>query len=67
MSNMTTEQKDIKQLTDIDHSFTFNTKVSNTGDDYLFNNKTVMSGLKRKREAENIVGTKKSKRRLRRL
>ena len=58
MLNMTTEQKDIKQLTDIDHSF--NSKVSNIGDDYLFNNETVKIGLKRKREAENIVGTKKS-------
>ena len=37
MSNMTTEKKDLKQLTDSDHSFTFNSKVSNTGDDYLFN------------------------------
>ena len=64
---MTTAKKDLNQLTDIDHSFTFNSKVSNIGDDYLFNNETVMSGLKRKREPENIVGTKKSKKRLRRL
>ena len=55
------------QLTDIDHSFTLKSKVSSIGDDYLFNNETVKSGLKRKREAENIVGTKKSKKRLRRL
>ena len=67
MSNMITEKKDLKQLTDIDHSFTFNSKVSNIGDDYLFNNETVKIGLKRKREPENIVGTKKSKKRLRRL
>ena len=60
MSNMTTEKKDLNQLTDIDHSFS---KVSNIVDDYLFNNGTV----KRKREPENIVGTKKSKKRLRRL
>ena len=64
MSNMTTENKDLNQLTDIDHSFS---KVSNIVDDYLFNNGTVRSGLKRKREPENIVGTKKSKKRLRRL
>ena len=67
MSNITTEQKELKQLTDIVHSFTFNSKVSNIVDDYLFNEETVMSGLKRKREPENIVGTKKSKKRLRRL
>ena len=67
MSNMTTEIKDIKQLTDIVHSFTCNSKVSNIADDYLFNNETVKSGLKRKREPENIVGTKKSKKRLKRL
>ena len=30
-------------------------------DDYLFNKETLKSGLKRKREPENIVGTKKSK------
>ena len=67
MSNMTTDKKDLNQLTDIDHSFIFNSKVSNIADDYLFNKETVMSGLKRKREPENIVGTKKSKKRLRRL
>ena len=67
MSNMTTEKKDLNQLTDTDHSFTFNSKVSNITDDYSFNNGTVKSGLKRKREPENIVGTKKSKMRLRRL
>ena len=32
MSNMTTEKKYLKQLTDIDHSFTFNSKVSNIAD-----------------------------------
>ena len=63
---MTTEKKDLK-LTDIDHSITFNSKVSNIADDYLFNKETVKSGLKRKREPENIVGTKKSKKRLRGL
>ena len=63
MSNITTEQKDLKQSIDIDHSF----KVSNIADDYLFNKETVKIGLKRKRETENIAGTKKSKRRLRRL
>ena len=67
MSNMTTEKKYLNQLTDIDHSFTFNSKVSNIADVYLFNNETVKSGLKRMREPENIVGTKKSKKRLRRL
>ena len=35
--------------------------------DYLINKETTMSGLKRKREPENIVVTKKSKKRLRRL
>ena len=64
---MTDEKKDLKQLTDIDHSFTFNSDVSNIGDDYSFNKETLKSGLKRKREPENIVGTKKSKKRLRRL
>ena len=63
---MTTEKKDLK-LTDIDHSITFNSKVSNIADDYLFNKETVKSGLKRKRKPENIVGTKKSKKRLRRI
>ena len=67
MSYMTTEKKDLKQLSDIDHSFTFNSNVSNTVDDCLFNKETVKSGLKRKRDPENIVGTKKSKKRLRRL
>ena len=65
MSNITTEKKDLKQSTDIDHSFAFNNKVSNFADDYLFNNETTNSGLKRKREPENIVDTKKK--RLRRL
>ena len=67
MLNMTTQTKDLNQLTDIDHSFTCNSKVSNIVDDYLFNNETVKRGLKRKREPENIVGTKKSKKRPRRL
>ena len=63
MSNITTEKKDLEQSTDIDHSF----KVSNIVDDYLLNKETTKSRLKRKREPENIVGTKKSKKRLRRL
>ena len=67
MSNITTEKKDLEQSKDIDHSFTFNSKVSKIVDDYLFNKKTTKHGLKRKREPENIVGTKKSKKRLRRL
>ena len=58
MSNITTEKK---QLTDIDHSFTFNSKVSSIVDDYLFHKETIKGGSKRKRELENIVGTKKSK------
>ena len=62
--DLTTEKKDLEQSTDI---ITFNNKVSNIVDDYLFNKGTTMSGLKRKRELENIVGTKKSKKRLRRL
>ena len=65
MSKIITEQKDLKQLTNIVHSLTFNSMVST--DDYLFNKETVKSGLKRKREPENILGTKKSKKRLRRL
>ena len=67
MSNTTDEKKDLKQLTDIDHSFTFNSNVSNIVDDYSFNTETLKSGLKRKRYPENIVGTEKSKKRLRRL
>ena len=67
MSNITTEKKELEQLTDIDHSFTFNNKVSNIVDDYLFNKEMTKSALKRKREPDNIVGTKKSKKRLRRL
>ena len=63
---MSTEKKDLIQSIDIDHSFSFNSKVSNIVDDYLFK-ETVTSGLKRKREPQNIVGTKKSKKRLRRL
>ena len=64
MSNISTEKK---QLTDIDRSFAFNNKVSNIVDDYLFNKEMAKGGLKRKREPENIVGTKKGKKRLRRL
>ena len=67
MSNITTAKKELEQLTDIDHSFTFNNKVSNIVGDYLFNKEMTKSGLKRKREPDNIVGTKKSKKRLRRL
>ena len=62
MSSIITEKK---QLTDINHSFTFNSKVSSIVDDYLFNKETTKSGLKRKRQPENVVGTKKSKKRLR--
>ena len=67
MSNITTEKKDLERSTDIDHSFTLNNKISSIVDDYLFNKETTKSGLKRKREPENTVGTKKSKKRLRRL
>ena len=67
MSNMNTEKEDLEQSTDIDHSFTFTSKVSNIVDDYLFNKEITKSGLKRNTEPENIVGTKKSKKRLRRL
>ena len=56
-----------KYATEDVRSITFNSKVSIIVDDYLFNKETVMTGLKRKREPENIVGTKKSKKRLRRL
>ena len=59
--------KDLEQSTDIDHSFTFNSKVSSIVDDYLFNKEIRKSGLNRKREPDIIVGTKKSKKRLRRL
>ena len=46
MSNIT---KDLKQLlSDIDHSFTLNSKVSNIVDDYLFNKETVKSEFKKK-------------------
>ena len=34
MSNITTEKKDLKQLTDNVHSFTFNSKLSNIVGDY---------------------------------
>ena len=61
MSNITTEKKVLEQLTDIDLSFMFNSKVSSIVDDYLFNKETAKGGLKGKREPENIVGTKKSK------
>ena len=43
MSNITTEKKELEQLTDIDHSFTFNNKVSNIVDDYLFNKEMTKS------------------------
>ena len=67
MSNITTEMKTLELSTNIDHSFMFNSKVSSIVDDYLFNKEITKSGLKRKREPENIVRTKKSKKRLRRL
>ena len=67
MSNITTEMKTLELSTNIDHSFMFNSKVSSIVDDYLFNKEITKSGLKRKREPENIVGTKNSKKRLRRL
>ena len=62
MSNITTEQKELKQLTDIVHSFTFNSKVSNIVDDYLFNEETVMSGLKRKMKLRILLVQRKVKR-----
>ena len=62
MKNITAGKKDLKQSTDVDHSF--NSKVSNIVDAYLFNKET---GLKRKSEPENVVGTKKDKKSLRRL
>ena len=64
---MSTEKKDLTQTIDIDYSLSFNNKVSNIVDDSVFNKQTVKSGLKRNREPESIVGTKKSKKRLRRL
>ena len=67
LSNITTEMKTLELSTNIDHSFMFNSKDSSIVDDYLFNKEITKSGLKRKREPENIVGTKKSKKRLRRL
>ena len=62
----TTEQKGLKVSTDIDHSLTFKSKVSrhNIVDDYFFTKETVKSGLKRKKEPVNIVGTEKSKKSL---
>ena len=62
----TTEQKGLEN---IDNSLAFNSKVSrpNIVNEYLFTKETVKSGLKRKKEPENIVGTKKYKKRLRRL
>ena len=69
MSNITTENKDIEQSTDIDTfslpSTTY--KASSIVDDCIFNKEITKSGLKRNRVPENIVGTKKSKKRLRRL
>ena len=53
--------KTLELSTNIDHSFVFNSKVSSIVDDYLCNKEITKSGLKRKREPENIVGTKKSK------
>ena len=69
MSNITTENKDIDQSTDIDtFSFPSTTyKASSIVDDCIFNKEITKSGLKRNRVPENIVGTKKSKKRLRRL
>ena len=52
-SNMTTEKKDLNQLTDIDHSFTFNSKVSNIADDYLFTSEDT----KRKKAAVAYIKT----------
>ena len=62
MSNLTTEKKVLEQLTDIDLSFVFNSKVSSIVDDYLFNKETAKGGLKGKREPENIVVQRKVKR-----
>ena len=56
MSNITTEKK---KLTDIDHSFAFNSKVSSIVDDYLFNKETTKSGLKQKSKTENVVKVKR--------
>ena len=53
MSNITNEKKELEQLTDIDHTFTFNNKVSNIVDDYLIDKEMTKSGLKRKREPTN--------------
>ena len=53
MSNTSSEKKDLQKSTDINNSFTFNSKVSYK--------ELLKSGLKRKREPENIVSTKKSK------
>ena len=50
--------KDLEQSTDIDHSFTFNSKVSNIVDDYLFNKEIRKSGLKRKREPKEYCQDK---------
>ena len=61
MSNITTEKKELEQLTDIDLSFMFNSKVSSIVDDYLFNKETAKDGLKRKREPENIESKKSTK------
>ena len=50
---------------DIDHSVMSPDPIF--VDEYLLTKETVKSGLKRKKEPENIVGTEKSKKRLRRL
>ena len=47
MSNITTEKKDLEQSTDI---ITFNNKVSNIVDDYLFNKETTKNALKRNKK-----------------
>ena len=46
MSSITTEMKNLEQLTDIDLLFMFNSKVFSIVDDYLFNRETVNGGLK---------------------
>ena len=60
----TTEQKDLKISTDIDHSLTLNIKVSrpNIVDDYLFTKETVKSGLKRKKNLRILLVQRKLKR-----
>ena len=67
MSNITTEQKDLKYIVNRYCPFLIVRSPILYIDDYLFTKETVMSGLKRKKEPENIVGTKKSKKMVRRL